>query len=566
MKNTQRKLPGLLLALFLLISMAFTAFAVEETLKQDEIVSDSAAPVIIHDPISYGRQGHSLLFQATVTDETAVTSVELFCRMDDSVQWRRIPMSYGKENTYTVQLDAAAMTMDRLEYYIQASDGTNVAVSEMQTVLVDDGMTIFALSTDQVTIAEATSTPVTVIGEGFSQEMIVTVGGTAASFTYVSETEIVLALPALNICKADLVIISGESSCTRLQAITYTDPLASVKVTAPAKVHVGQKVGFPISFYASASVTEVSMQIRLDPAYFSNIQFALETVNDNVVASCEVSSDGLMTLQLHSVESMAAEGPIGYLIAEIAYVPQEVKPVISIEQASMYGVEVHRLNCDVVISNAISIQLLHVPDQIYVLEGDLPDFHTWELEINYEGFTQRIPVTQDMITISQENPGQGKVTYFHKEVPFTFQILEKANTSLVIKTPASKCNYIVGEELDLTGLTLELSYQDGQFVLPVEEYTVTGFDGTTSGKQTIMLTAMGFETSMDVIVFQRGDINQDGKITLLDMVNVKSHILGMTKLDQVEALAADYNGDGKISILDYVQIKAVILGISADGE
>ncbi len=558
MKKTHRKLLPWLLALFLLLSTAITAFAVGQAQQ------DSAAPVILHDPILYARKGEPLSIQATVTDDTAVTSVELYCRADATTRWRKVQMEAGEGGVYTAELNAYAMSTSKLEYYIQASDGTNVAAMEPVTILLDQQITILSLSTRVVTISEAAATPVTVIGEGFSRDMTVTVGGVNATYSYISQTMFLLTLPELGIGKADIVITSGENSCTRLEAITYTDPSAGVTVSYPAKLYIGQKVGFPVTISGSAPVTEAVMQFRLDPAYFTNVQFVLEPVHENVAAAFAISPEGLVTLRLTSADTLVSQGPIGYLTAQVAYVDQETTTTIAVEQASFYGVDVNRNSCDVSISNAIQVQLLNVPDTLYALEGQLPDIGGWELEVNYDGLTQRIPVTQDMVSISQENPGFGKVTYFHKEIPFTFQVLEKEFSQLIIKTPAEKLSYMPGEALDLTGLTLEVSYKDGQVVLPVTDYVVSGYDSAQAGTQALVLEAMGLQASMEIHVFQRGDINQDGKITLLDMVNVKSHVLGISILEEVEALAADFNGDGKISILDYVQIKAAVLGISTD--
>lgn len=58
----------------------------------------------------------------------------------------------------------------------------------------------------------------------------------------------------------------------------------------------------------------------------------------------------------------------------------------------------------------------------------------------------------------------------------------------------------------------------------------------------------------------RGDINGDGKLTALDYVYIKNHIM-RTKVisDSVLVLAADANKDNKISALDYVTIKNRIM-------
>lgn len=61
--------------------------------------------------------------------------------------------------------------------------------------------------------------------------------------------------------------------------------------------------------------------------------------------------------------------------------------------------------------------------------------------------------------------------------------------------------------------------------------------------------------------YAAGDANGDGKISALDYVTVKNHILGRNVIyDGAKLQAADVNSDGKISALDYVLIKNMILG------
>ena len=64
-----------------------------------------------------------------------------------------------------------------------------------------------------------------------------------------------------------------------------------------------------------------------------------------------------------------------------------------------------------------------------------------------------------------------------------------------------------------------------------------------------------------LIIAVRGDVNKDGKVSALDYVKVKNHILKKINLskDKAAFYAADSNADGKISALDYVKIKKLIL-------
>ena len=57
-----------------------------------------------------------------------------------------------------------------------------------------------------------------------------------------------------------------------------------------------------------------------------------------------------------------------------------------------------------------------------------------------------------------------------------------------------------------------------------------------------------------------GDVNGDGKISALDYVRIKNHIMKTTSINEdVQLIAADVNDDRKISALDYVRIKNYIM-------
>ena len=57
-----------------------------------------------------------------------------------------------------------------------------------------------------------------------------------------------------------------------------------------------------------------------------------------------------------------------------------------------------------------------------------------------------------------------------------------------------------------------------------------------------------------------GDVNNDGTVNVLDIVNIVNHILGASELVDCNAEAADYNMDGTVNVLDIVNIVNAILG------
>ncbi|UPU39377.1 dockerin type I repeat-containing protein [Erysipelothrix sp. Poltava] len=50
---------------------------------------------------------------------------------------------------------------------------------------------------------------------------------------------------------------------------------------------------------------------------------------------------------------------------------------------------------------------------------------------------------------------------------------------------------------------------------------------------------------------KRGDVNGDGKISLIDLAMVKSHLLGNSKLSGDSFARADVNGDGKAFVIRF---------------
>ena len=58
---------------------------------------------------------------------------------------------------------------------------------------------------------------------------------------------------------------------------------------------------------------------------------------------------------------------------------------------------------------------------------------------------------------------------------------------------------------------------------------------------------------------QLGDINADGQINVVDVVNLVNYILGGDITEEQIALS-DYNQDGQVNVVDIVNIVSEILG------
>lgn len=61
----------------------------------------------------------------------------------------------------------------------------------------------------------------------------------------------------------------------------------------------------------------------------------------------------------------------------------------------------------------------------------------------------------------------------------------------------------------------------------------------------------------------KGDVNGDGKISVLDIVKIQRVIVGLDSADSAVNAACDINGDGKVSVLDIVRLQRHIVGIES---
>lgn len=58
-----------------------------------------------------------------------------------------------------------------------------------------------------------------------------------------------------------------------------------------------------------------------------------------------------------------------------------------------------------------------------------------------------------------------------------------------------------------------------------------------------------------------GDVDLNGKLSVLDATDVQKYIAGIKSFTEVKKLNADFNGDGKISVLDATEIQKRIAGL-----
>ena len=91
------------------------------------------------------------------------------------------------------------------------------------------------------------------------------------------------------------------------------------------------------------------------------------------------------------------------------------------------------------------------------------------------------------------------VNYAGKTTSFTIDVDEITVTDLEISTPATKTEYNVGDTIDITGLELLASYNNGATATITSGYDVS-YDFSSSGTKTVTITYDGVSTTYPVTV------------------------------------------------------------------
>ena len=73
------------------------------------------------------------------------------------------------------------------------------------------------------------------------------------------------------------------------------------------------------------------------------------------------------------------------------------------------------------------------------------------------------------------------------------------------------------------------------------------------------------EPEDDFVVELYGDVNFDGTLNVLDVVEIVGFVLNTTQPTEEQFLTADMNEDGIVNILDVINLVSEIIGLSFGG-
>lgn len=98
-----------------------------ESIPSGKIVimsKDTMAPNIYHSPVGNAFTGANLVLTATITDNLNIAYANLYYRVTGTAEWKTIRMNKLNDK-YSAIIPAANVTLDGIEYYLEASDGVS---------------------------------------------------------------------------------------------------------------------------------------------------------------------------------------------------------------------------------------------------------------------------------------------------------------------------------------------------------------------------------------------------------------------------------------------------------
>ncbi len=188
-----------------------------------------------------------------------------------------------------------------------------------------------------------------------------------------------------------------------------------------------------------------------------------------------------------------------------------------IQQINSYLEDKYQISAQVVLE---SITVTPPANTVYTVGEEL-DLTGMEVTARYtDGSIKAITEGFKVTGYDKDRPGEQTIT-----ISYTEQGLEKTATFTVTVrsavepevlesitvTPPAKTAYIVGEELELTGMEVTARYTDGSTKVITKGYTVTGYDKDVPGEQTITIsyTEQGVEKTAAFTVTVRSTVDPE---------------------------------------------------------
>lgn len=188
---------------------------------------DDKPPVIKHTPLKSIINGVGATVTATVKDNIGVQGVTLLYRMEGEENYKSVSMNNTTGINYTAHIDAEDMNVGNLQYYIEATDGTNYAYSgsigEPNIVPVESKAYISAVRAESGIVGKSMTG--TVKGVNFNENDKVVIDDKEVDTEYISAKELKFTYKPEYMGKKDVQLTENQVVVSSYkEAFDVTDP------------------------------------------------------------------------------------------------------------------------------------------------------------------------------------------------------------------------------------------------------------------------------------------------------------------------------------------------------
>ena len=150
------------------------------------------------------------------------------------------------------------------------------------------------------------------------------------------------------------------------------------------------------------------------------------------------------------------------------------------------------------------------------------------------------------------------ITYNNSSSSKTFELKESVTSNdsnnVIIKSNNIYINIESNTNITYSTLISKLNVKNSNY----EVYDIQNNKITSTNAKITTNCKLKLNSSTYTIII-KGDVNEDGKISALDYIEIRKHIMGTTINDPVKSLAADMDSNNKISAVDYIEIRKILM-------
>lgn len=115
------------------------------------------------------------------------------------------------------------------------------------------------------------------------------------------------------------------------------------------------------------------------------------------------------------------------------------------------------------------------------------------------------------------------------------------------------------QQTQVSAVAAAFSGNNGLGVVKIYDASGTEVTSGNVGTRYEVRLLYGDKTIESLQVVLLGDVNGDGRISAMDLLQVQKHLLKLITLQDAYSIAADVNGDGRISAMDLLQVQKHLL-------